>query len=723
MHELDTGDARADHDEVLGDLRRRVGVPGREDAAAVDRRPVGDARAAAGRDEHGVGDELLDAVAGVDDHLVRALEAGGAGEQSHALVVEEVDDLTLQLPGDLVDATAQEVEIELRRLLGEAHPFDPAAERHRPAGGDHRLGRDAVPQVGGAADHVPLDQRDLGAEPGGVGGGGVPGWAAADDHEPGRHLREATRSSTGSGATVCGPRTGCLRVARGREDHGDRPCLPTSRPLAPRQVRRASRRSRISAEDDRWAWTRWLPVAAGVAVAAIALLQLFVPTTRGLADNGDFIRLLCHLEVEPVTGGEQPAFQYLHVQNDPASGADGVRLQLPVDDRRDALDRTAPDGSDRRGRPRPACRRRAPRGRVRPCRWRSRRRRRPGTGPGGARRRRRRPADRRQPRRLFHLGLQRADRDRRDRGDGRILAWWWRTGRVVLLGAAVAVAVVVVGAKPQYAPDRAAARVCLLLPPLRRASPDLAGGRWPRIVAAALVLLAGVITLAARPSQLSVANRWNAVFAELLPEADDPAARAPTARSPPRRPRSTPARASGAPGRAHGIPRSRCPRRRRRRSRHRRLLRRRAGADGRPARAGVAAVGDPQLDYLGKTTAAEPPGSAKACRWCPVTRRGSCPRSLVGRAGAARLGRRRRPRRPVSTRGHHRRSIGPPCCAWPSRVVQVIVVVFGEGSWEMTKHLSLATTATLLAAVLIGASIAERVPVPRPRSSRASPDG
>ena len=38
------------------------------------------------------------------------------------------------------------------------------------AGGDHGLGRDAVPQVGGAADDVALDQRDLGAEAGGVGG-------------------------------------------------------------------------------------------------------------------------------------------------------------------------------------------------------------------------------------------------------------------------------------------------------------------------------------------------------------------------------------------------------------------------------------------------------------------------------------------------------------------------------------------------------------------------
>ena len=58
---------------------------------------------------------------------------------------------------------------------------------HRAAGRDHRLRRDAVPQVGGAADDVALDHRHLGAEPGGVGRGGVAGGPAADDHEARRH--------------------------------------------------------------------------------------------------------------------------------------------------------------------------------------------------------------------------------------------------------------------------------------------------------------------------------------------------------------------------------------------------------------------------------------------------------------------------------------------------------------------------------------------------------
>ena len=72
------------------------------------------------------------------------------------------------------------------RLL-EAHPRRTAHERHRPAGGDHRLRRDAVPQVGGTTDDVALDHRHVGAEALGVGGGGVPGRTTTDDHEASGH--------------------------------------------------------------------------------------------------------------------------------------------------------------------------------------------------------------------------------------------------------------------------------------------------------------------------------------------------------------------------------------------------------------------------------------------------------------------------------------------------------------------------------------------------------
>ena len=62
--ELHAGDARADHDRVLGDLRRRVRVAGGEDALVVDGDEVGDARARAGADDDEVGGDLFESGVG-----------------------------------------------------------------------------------------------------------------------------------------------------------------------------------------------------------------------------------------------------------------------------------------------------------------------------------------------------------------------------------------------------------------------------------------------------------------------------------------------------------------------------------------------------------------------------------------------------------------------------------------------------------------------------------
>ena len=61
------------------------------------------------------------------------------------------------------------------------------------AGRDHRLARDAVPEVRGAADDVALDERDLGADRRGDGRRGVPGGSATDDHEAHGHESRRTR--------------------------------------------------------------------------------------------------------------------------------------------------------------------------------------------------------------------------------------------------------------------------------------------------------------------------------------------------------------------------------------------------------------------------------------------------------------------------------------------------------------------------------------------------
>jgi hypothetical protein len=109
-------------------------------------------------------------------------------QQAHALAGQQVPHRRLQVVLDVEVALAQHLQVRRRPDGVDPHALDAPGERHGPAAGDHRLGRDAVPQVGGAADHVLLHQRDLGAEAGGVGGGRVAGRTTADDHEAHRHL-------------------------------------------------------------------------------------------------------------------------------------------------------------------------------------------------------------------------------------------------------------------------------------------------------------------------------------------------------------------------------------------------------------------------------------------------------------------------------------------------------------------------------------------------------
>ena len=118
-------------------------------------------------------------------------------------------DAVLQVVLDALDAAGERLGVDLGVGLLEAHPVDRREEAHRAAGGDHRLRRDAVPEVGGAADDVALDHRHLGAEPGGVGGRGVAGRAAADDHEASGHDVQAT---------MAGPADLYRRATRGRAD-------------------------------------------------------------------------------------------------------------------------------------------------------------------------------------------------------------------------------------------------------------------------------------------------------------------------------------------------------------------------------------------------------------------------------------------------------------------------------------------------------------------------
>ena len=177
------------------------------------RAPVGDAGPRAGGDQHGVGVELLDAGRRLDDAPGAARRAGPCpwSMRTRWLPSSSVD--ASRSAGSTIASTRSfsAVRSTWPSTSVEAHALDAAGEGHRPAGGDHRLRRDAVPQVGGAADDLALDHRDVGAEAGRVGGGGGAGRAAADDHEAaapcrrGYWRRWATRRRRGRAGRGSGP--------------------------------------------------------------------------------------------------------------------------------------------------------------------------------------------------------------------------------------------------------------------------------------------------------------------------------------------------------------------------------------------------------------------------------------------------------------------------------------------------------------------------------------
>ena len=88
---------------------------------------------------------------------------------------------------DVVDTVVESVDVDLGSHLFEPHPAQLSPERHRTAGGDHRLGGNAVEKVGGTADDVAFDDRDFGTEASGVRCSGVAGRTSADDEEAHSH--------------------------------------------------------------------------------------------------------------------------------------------------------------------------------------------------------------------------------------------------------------------------------------------------------------------------------------------------------------------------------------------------------------------------------------------------------------------------------------------------------------------------------------------------------
>ena len=193
--ELGAGDAGADHGEVLGQLLQLVELAPVEDALAVGHRAGQDARGGAGGDQDDVGRQLLGALGRRHGDLVGreaglfVAEAGFADDDADAFALDAGADVGGLGQREALDPAVhgREVDAGVGQVGVDAELAEVVHLRQRARARDERLRRDAVVEDAGAAQAVPLDDRDVGPVLGCDQRGFVAGRAPAHDHDPG-HL-------------------------------------------------------------------------------------------------------------------------------------------------------------------------------------------------------------------------------------------------------------------------------------------------------------------------------------------------------------------------------------------------------------------------------------------------------------------------------------------------------------------------------------------------------
>ena len=193
VHEFHAGDARTHHAHAAREDLGRIAVTGGEDALAVGMHPIRNARTGTGGDQGGIEGNVQGLAVG-GDHLGRRRrrEAGRALQDAHALAGEQRGRAAREMFLDVLDALGESLHVDLRPNLLQTHSLNPSAERHRSAGGDHGLGRDAIEKVGRSTHQVAFDHGDVGAQSGGIGGRGVAGRTATDDQKAHCHAMQVT---------------------------------------------------------------------------------------------------------------------------------------------------------------------------------------------------------------------------------------------------------------------------------------------------------------------------------------------------------------------------------------------------------------------------------------------------------------------------------------------------------------------------------------------------
>ena len=128
-----------------------------------------------------------------DFHCVRTREPARPTENANALALEDLGVVVAHPVLDAFDAGGQALDVDFGIVVLQPHAFETIREADRTAGGNHRLRRNAVPQVGRSTDDVALDHGDLSPHPRRMRRRIVTGWAAAEDDKSCAHtvrLRE-----------------------------------------------------------------------------------------------------------------------------------------------------------------------------------------------------------------------------------------------------------------------------------------------------------------------------------------------------------------------------------------------------------------------------------------------------------------------------------------------------------------------------------------------------
>jgi hypothetical protein len=301
---------------------------------------------------------------------------------------------------------------------------------------------------------------------------------------------------------------------------------------------------------------------------------------------------------------------------------------------------------------------------------------------------------------------------------GLCLAYWRSDKPNLWLLAAVTVAgAVLVTSKPQYGPISAVLAPALLVRPVwarrperrRQPSPaprsrgrELLASRWPALLAAGILVASGALAVTGAPSDLKKIDQYQMVFVEILPHSTTPAADLRSLGLSPELARWSgsdgfePTTATSDPA-FDGFFAKTGP-----------------GAIGsfylrHPDRAlalavrGLRASADPRVDYLGKSTSLRS-GHADTglCRFCVYSRVGQVlkpvfpvmlPLFWLGVVGLA-LRCARSPRR------DDRAVAGAATVAVAIAIVELVTTLLGDGDYELLKHLYLADAANAVALVL-----------------------